>query len=87
MMTIAQIVEQIAARGAAAAETTVAKLAAALITVAEAELPGVAATREDAGVVLQGHGLRARALGTRRHAADPRLAGLVALLRSQQVPR
>lgn len=86
-MTISQLVDQIAARGVAAAEITVAKLAAALVTVAEAELPGVAATRDHAGVVLHGHGLRARALGTRRHGADPRLTGLVALLRSQQVTR
>lgn len=86
-MTVGQMVELLAARGAAMAESAVAKLAAALVMVAEAELPGVSATRDDADVVLQGRGLRARALGSRKHGPDPRVAGLVALVRSQQLTR
>jgi len=86
-MMASRMVAQLATRGAALAESAVAKLAAALVTVAEAELPGVAATRDDIGVVLHGRGLRARALGTRKHGPDPRVAGLVALVRGSQVTR
>ncbi len=86
-MKIDNLVRQMSGRGAAAAEVAVAKLAAALVIVAEAELPGVAATRDDAGVRLQAPGLRARALGTRRQPPDQRLRGTLSLFRTQQVPR
>ena len=86
-MTIDNLVRQMSDRGAAAAEVAVAKLAAALVTVAEAELPGVAVTRDDAGVQLQAPGLRARALGTRRQAPDPRLRGVLGLFRTTGVTR
>lgn len=86
-MTIDKLVRQVSARGAAAGEAAVAKLAAALVIVAEAELPGVAVTRDDAGVQLQAPGLRARALGTRRQPPDQRLRGTLSLFRNLQVLR
>ncbi len=86
-MTIDKLVRQVSARGAAAGEAAVAKLAAALVIVAEADLPGVAVTRDDAGVQLQAPGLRARALGTRRQPPDPRLRGTLSLFRNLQVLR
>ena len=86
-MTIDKLVRQVSARGAAAGEAAVAKLAAALVIVAEAELPGVAVTRDDVGVQLQAPGLRARALGTRRQPPDQRLRGTLSLFRNLQVLR
>ena len=86
-MNIDNLVRQMSARGAAAAEVAVAKLAAALVMVAEAELPGISVTRDDAGVQLLAPGLRTRALGTRRQPPDQRLRGMLSLFRSLQVPR
>ena len=41
-----------------------------------ATLPGVAITADDHAVVLRAPGLRARAFGTRRRAADPGFVGI-----------
>lgn len=73
------------ARGARLAASASKRLGDALIAAAADELPGITATAEDDGVVLSGRGLRARAFGTRRAAADPRLQGLV--LRAREMRR
>jgi hypothetical protein len=69
----------VAARGAAAGEVAVARACAALTARAAAEFPDVTAVAGADAVVLRAPGLVARALGSRRRAPDPRLAGLVAL--------
>lgn len=65
------------ARSVRLAEGVARRLADAVIAAAADELPGVEADAVDEGVLLSGRGLRARAFGTRRAAADPRLLGLV----------
>ncbi len=83
-MNSEHLARQLAQRGAALAATLIDRLAAAVITIAEVDLPGVAVTRRDDGVVLQAPGLRARALGTRRTPPDPRLSALLIAARSQR---
>lgn len=63
------------AAAAAAGDRQVAA-ASGVIAARAAALPGIVATVERDAVVLSGQGLLARAFGSRRRAADPRLAGL-----------
>lgn len=62
-------------RGERAGKSAVARVVALAARVAEAELPGVSVERRDDRVVLTGLGLRRRAW------MDPRVTGLVALVR------
>lgn len=86
-MNIDNLLRQIVTRGAAVAAVAVDRLAAAVVAVAEVELPGVAATRDDVGVRLQAPGLRSRALGSRRRPPDARLRAMLSLLRNPRLPR
>ncbi len=70
------VLAAMATRGVAAGGEAVAAAGARIAAVAEA-LPGVTVQFEDNVVTLIGPGLIARALGTRRVAADPRFAALV----------
>jgi hypothetical protein len=79
-MAVADIIAGIRAQGQAAADAAVASVCEDIAARTLADLPGVAATTTDGAVVLTAPGLRARAFGTRRRAADPRFAGLVATL-------
>ncbi|KPF78403.1 hypothetical protein IP88_03895 [alpha proteobacterium AAP81b] len=59
------------------AEAAAARVAAAeAAAMAAARVPGVTTAAADGAVRLTGRGLVARAFGSRRTAADPRLAGL-----------
>ena len=68
------------AAGAARADSAVERATMALAARA-AGLPGVTVSIAG-GVVLQGRGLVARAFGSRRHAADPRLRALTSDLQT-----
>jgi hypothetical protein len=65
---------------AAAAETRVAAQLATAVSDAVAGSDVLVAAAEDGRVRLQARGLVARAFGSRRRAADPRFAGLLATL-------
>lgn len=77
MTAFQDLLRAIKVRGIAVARAATLRAGAALVAAAVAELPGVtvAATGDD--VALSAPGLRARAFGSRRKAADPRVAGLV----------
>jgi len=84
-MDATRMIEQLTAHGARVAWAAVERLAAALVTVAESELPGVAVTRDEAGVRLEAPALRARAFGSRSQPPDPRLRGLSLALHNREV--
>jgi hypothetical protein len=73
-MTGGDVSQRLLAAAAARADATVERATAALAARA-AGLPGITVSIAD-GVVLQGRGLVARAFGSRRRAADPRLMAL-----------
>ncbi len=75
----AVVLDEVAARGVAAGAAAVTRASAALAARAAAEFPDVTAVAGADAVLLRAPGLVARALGSRRRAADPRLTGLVAL--------
>lgn len=77
MTAFQDLLHAIEVRGAAVARAATARAGAALVALAVAELPGVMVTAAGDDVVLSASGLRARAFGSRRKAADPRVAGLV----------
>jgi hypothetical protein len=72
----------LARAGEAAACAAIDRAEAALADAAAQTLPGVAVDREAGLVRLSAPGLADRAFGSRRRAADPRLAGLALLARS-----
>ncbi|WP_419813847.1 hypothetical protein [Glacieibacterium sp.] len=77
MTAFQDLLRAIEARGVAVARAATRRAGAALVAAAAAELPGVTVTSVGDDVVLEAPGLRARAFGSRRRAADPRVARLV----------
>jgi hypothetical protein len=75
-MTGALVLAGLLARATACGETAVG-IAKTALAARAAGLPGVTASIGD-DVRLHGHGLVARAFGSRRRAADPRLRALLA---------
>jgi hypothetical protein len=74
-MNVGPVLRRIAAAGDAAAAAAGAAVVTRVAAQAEA-VPGLAALAEPDGVQLRGYGLLARAFGSRRRAADPRIASL-----------
>jgi hypothetical protein len=74
-MNAAAVLRRIVAAGETAAAAAEAAVVARAIAQAEA-VPGLAAQAGSDGVQLRGRGLLARAFGSRRRAADPRIASL-----------
>jgi hypothetical protein len=77
-MAVADIIGQIRAHGIAAGNAAVDRAGDGIVSVARADVPGIAATYDHGTVTLTAPGLRTRAFGTRRQCADPRIAGLAA---------
>jgi hypothetical protein len=71
----AALQRELAARADAVAAEAVAAVAVRIVTRAEA-VSGLAAEAAADAIVLRGRGLLARAFGTRRRSADPRITGL-----------
>jgi hypothetical protein len=78
MMRVTALIAGLRVHGLAAGVAAVDRAGDAIVAAARAELPGVAAVNDRGIVTLTAPGLRARAFGTRHHAADPRVTGLVA---------
>lgn len=75
-MIAASIIRQIVAAGTSKAEAAVATSTARLAARAESRFPEISVEPVPGAVLLHGRGLLARAFGTRRRAADPRLGDL-----------
>ena len=75
MTEFQQLVHAIEARGRAAAVRATVR-ARRTVAARAAALPGLTVLDDDDGVHLTAPGLAARAFGSRRAAADPRLQGL-----------
>lgn len=75
-MSAAPIVRQLVEAGAARAEAAVTAATARLAARAASQLPELSVEPVPGAVLLRGRGLLARAFGTRRRAADPRLGDL-----------
>ncbi len=80
-MIAAGFLAQLAGQAEAAAQQGAAQVADALAVRVAVELPGVQAEATGTAVTLTAPGLRARAFGSRRRAADPRLSGLLTVLK------
>jgi hypothetical protein len=74
-MNMGPVLRRIAAAGEVAAVAAEVAMIKRVIAQAEA-VPGLAARAEPGGVQLRGLGLLARAFGSRRRSADPRIASL-----------
>ena len=82
-MNAAALLVSLHAAGDAAARAATERGIAAIADAAAA-VSGVVAERGEAGVVVRGRGLAARAFGSRSRAADARLAGLVVALSGER---
>lgn len=81
-MNAEAVLRGMASASVVAGDAAVARVAAAVAARAETEFPEVATQAGDGEVRLRAPGLLARAFGTRQRAADARLQGLVAMLRT-----
>ena len=79
-MIAAGFLAQLAAQADAVAEAAVGRAVGVLAADAASALPGVGVAAGADRVSLSAPGLAARAFGSRRDAADPRLAGLLMVL-------
>ncbi len=75
---IAALTAALTAAGAARVEAVRGELAARVARAVVADIGDVRAEVVPEGVLIEGRGVRARAFGSRRRAADPRLAWLAA---------
>lgn len=82
-MIAAGFLARLAAQAEAAGAHGAARAADALAERVGRELPGLRTEATPTAVILTAPGLQARAFGSRRRAADPRLAGLLALLNGE----
>ncbi len=79
-MTVDSLLHDFAAQGEMAGAAAVANVADQLAERIAATFPDIAVTAGEAAVLLTAPGLVARAFGTRRRAADPRLSNVAAIV-------